>query len=380
MSASGRVVAGVGRGLKAFGGRCWNGVEAVVRSARLWVLFVAVLIATLVAYYVLADIYTPFTTEAYVQAYVVQVAARVEGEVVHVHVKENQSVAKGDLLFEIDARPYQHRVELLTAKRVEAVQQVAQMQSELLGAKADDMRLVADESYAKVVHDQEKEIYEKQATTDRSYVSAVQKYKAAQAAVQQSQARIDKAEQALAARIGEEHALVAEIEAQLAEARLNLEWTRIYAPANGHVTNVQLRVGSYVHAGMPVLTCVDSDQWWIVANFRENSVARLRAGQPACIAFRSLPAQIFAARVTSVGWGVSQGQGVPSGELPDVKVPGNWVPPAQRFQVRLALDGAESVPMRVGMTGSVAVYTEPGGALTYITSAWHHVIAWLYHL
>ena len=376
MSASGRVVASVGRGLTAV----WLAARGLVRSARLWVLFVAVLIAVLVAYYVLADIYTPFTTEAYVQAYVVQVAARVEGEVVHVHVKENQSVAKGDLLFEIDARPYEHRVELLTAKRVEAVQQVAQMQSELLGAKADDMRLVADESYAKVVHDQEKEIYEKQATTDRSYVSAVQKYKAAQAAVQQSQARIDKAEQALAARIGEEHALVAEIEAQLAEARLNLEWTRIYAPANGYVTNVQLRVGSYVHAGMPVLTCVDSDQWWIVANFRENSVARLRAGQPACIAFRSLPAQIFAARVTSVGWGVSQGQGVPSGELPDVKVPGNWVPPAQRFQVRLALDGAESVPMRVGMTGSVAVYTEPGGVLNHITSAWHHVIAWLYHL
>lgn len=143
---------------------------------------------------------------------------------------------------------------------------------------------------------------------------------------------------------------------------------------------MQLRVGSYVHAGAPVLTCVDSDDWWIVANFRENSVARLRAGQPARIAFRSLPAETFAARVVSVGWGVSQGQGVPSGELPDVKVPGNWVPPAQRFQVRIVLDGAESVPMRVGMTGSVAVYTEPDGVLNHITNAWHHVIAWLYHL
>ena len=86
------------------------------------------------------------------------------------------------------------------------------------------------------------------------------------------------------------------------------------------------------------------------------------------------------AHVVSVGWGVSQGQGVPSGELPDVKVPANWVPPAQRFQVRLALDDPESVPLRVGMTGSVAVYTQPEGLLNDVTRYWHQVIAWLYHL
>jgi multidrug resistance efflux pump len=338
------------------------------------------LILVLATYYILSDLYTPFTTDAYVQAYVIQVASRVEGQVVRVGVQENQAVSKGDLLFEIDPRPYEHQVELLTAKRVEAVQQVAQMKSELTAAKADDERLVAEEAYAKVVHDQENEIYKKDATTDRNYVAAVQKHKAAQAAREQGEAQTHKVEQALAARIGKEHALVAEVEAQLAQAKLNLEWTRVYSPANGYVTNVQLRDGSYVHVGTPVITCVDRDQWWVVANFRENALSRLRAGQPARIAFRGLPAQVFAAKVLSVGWGVSQGQGVPSGQLPDVKVPGSWVPPAQRFQVRLTLDEPDSVPMRVGMTGSVAVYTEPGGILNYITGFWHRIIAWLYHL
>jgi multidrug resistance efflux pump len=349
-------------------------------SARAWVLFVLLVIAALVAYYVLADRYTPFTTDAYVQAYVIQVAPRVEGQVVQVYVRENQPVNKGELLFEIDRRPFQHRVELLIAKRVEAVQQVAQLEADLSAARAEDARLVAEEAYAQAVHRQEKAIFKQEATTDRKYLEAIQKYKAAQAALERSRAQVRKAEEALAARIGKEHALVAEVEAQLALARLDLEWTRVYAPCDGLITDLQLREGAYTHTGRAVMTLIDTSRWVVVANVRENALAWLREGQPAGVALRSLPGQVLDARVVSVGRGVSQGQGVPSGQLPDVKVPGSWVPPAQRFQVRLTLDHPESLPLRVGMTGSVAVYTEPEGALNQVTRCWHQVIAWLYYL
>jgi multidrug resistance efflux pump len=354
--------------------------RALLLSARVWVLFIVLVIAALVTYYILADRYTPFTTDAYVQAYVVQVAPRVEGQVVHVYVQENQAVKKKDLLFEIDRRPFEYQVALLEAKRVEAVQQVAQLESELAAAKAEDVRLAAENTFAKVVHEQEKAIFKQDATTDRKYVEAVQKAKAAQAAVARSRAQVHKVEQALAARIGEEHALVAEVDAQLAQARLNLEWSRVYAPCDGLVTDLQLREGAYTHTGRAVLTVIDTSRWLVVANFRENALVRLRQGQPAVVSFRSSPGQLFDAKVVSVGWGVSQGQGIPSGQLPEVKVPMNWVPPAQRFQVRLTVDDPESVPLRVGMTGSVAVYTEPEGVLNDITSVWHQVIAWLYHL
>jgi multidrug resistance efflux pump len=357
-----------------------SGGRKLLLSARAWVLFVLLVIAALVAYYVLSDRYTPLTTDAYVQAYVIQVAPRVEGQVVHVYVQENQTVTKGELLFEIDRRPFAHRVALLEAKRVVAVQQVAQLESDLSAARADDARLVAEEGYARVVHEQEKAIYKQDATTDRKYVEAVQNYKAAQAALERSRAQVRKAEQALAARIGAEHALVAEVEAQLASARLDLEWTRVYAPCDGLITDLQLREGAYTHTGRAAMTLIDTSHWLVVANFRENALTRLREGQPAGVAFRSLPGRVFGGRVVSVGWGVSQGQGVPSGQLPDVKVPASWVPPAQRFQVRLTLDDPGSVPMRVGMTGSVAVYTEPEGVLNNITHFWHQVIAWLYHL
>jgi multidrug resistance efflux pump len=357
----------------------WGG-RRLLLSARVWVLFILLVIAALVAYYVLSDRYTPFTTDAYVQAYVIQVAPQVEGQVVRVHVRENQAVKKGDLLFEIDRRPFKYRVDLLAAKRVQAVQQVAQLEADLSAAKAEDARLVAEVVYARAVHEQEKAIYQQEATTDRKYLDAIQKSRAAEAALERSRALVRKAEQALAARIGTEHALVAEVEAQLALARLDLDWTGVYAPCDGLITDLQLREGAYTHTGRAVMTLIDTSRWLVVANFRENALARLGEGQPAGVALRSLPGQVFDARVVSVGWGVSQGQGVPSGQLPDVKVPASWVPPAQRFQVRLTLDHPESVPLRVGMTGSVAVYTEPEGALNDVTRLWHQVIAWLYCL
>src|SRR6266850_1610133 len=124
-------------------------------SARLWVLFVLLVIAALVAYYVLSDRYTPFTTDAYVQAYVIQVAARVEGQVVRVHVLENQAIRKGDLVFEIDPRPFEHRVAVLEAKLAQAIQQVVQLESELAASQADDARIVAEEAYARAVYEQE---------------------------------------------------------------------------------------------------------------------------------------------------------------------------------------------------------------------------------
>jgi multidrug resistance efflux pump len=352
-----------------------SGGRKLLLSARVWVLFVLLVIALLVAYYVLSDRYTPFTTDAYVQAYVIQVAPRVEGQVVQVYVQENQAVKKGELLFEIDPRPFEHRVAFLEAKRVEAVQQVAELESELSAARADDARLVAEEAYARTVHEQEKAIYKQDATTDRKYVEATQKYKAAQAALERSRAQTRKAEQALAARIGEEHALVAEVQAQLAEAKLNLGWTRIYAPANGYVTNVQLREGFYIHIGTPVLTCIDGDQWWVVANYRENGLENIRPGQRVGLTFNTYPGRIFPGVVQSVGWGVNQGQGAPSGNLPAVNEPQNWIRLAQRFQVRITPELPDGYPLRVGATASVAVYTQEGHPLNGVTESWQKVVS-----
>ncbi len=310
----------------------------------------------------------------------VQVAPRVEGQVIRVCVQENQAVTKGQLLFVIDPRPFEHRAALLEARRMAAIQQVAQMESELAAAKAEDARLIAEEAYARSVHEQEEAIYKQEATTNRKYLDAIQKYKAARAAAERSRAQIRKAKQALAARMGSEHALVAEVKAQLAEARLNLEWTRIYAPANGYVTNVQLREGSYVRAGTPVISCIDGDQWWVVANLRENSLENVEPGQRVGLTFNTYPGRVFPGVVQTVGWGVGEGQGLPSGSLPAIGEPKNWIRLAQRFQVRITPQLPEDCPLRVGATACVAVYTQEDYWLNGVTEFVQKIEAKLEHL
>jgi multidrug resistance efflux pump len=106
----------------------------------------------------------------------------------------------------------------------------------------------------------------------------------------------------------------------------------------------------------------------------------MKPAHPALVAFRGVPGRIWRAHVLWIGSGVSQGQGVPSGVLPEVKDQPSWIPAEQRFQVRLALDDPVAVSLRVGMTGSVSVYIKPDGRLNPITQEVHRIIAWLYYL
>lgn len=358
----------------------WRGLRRLGGSFRFWVLSILAVLLLLVAYYYLADRYTPMTTDAYVQAYVVQVAPQVNGQVVRLYVREGEKVPAGTLLFELDPRPFEHKVAQLEARQILVGQQVRQLQTSLAAAKAEQDRLQAEAEFARAVRHQEEQIFKTEATTERKYLDALQKHKASQAALEKAVQNVRHVEEAVNARIGAEHALSAEVKAQLAEARLNLGYTRVQAPCDGIVTDLQLREGAYVHAGQAAMTVIDTGQWLIVANLRENALERVAEGQPALVALQGLPGRLLPARVVSIGSGVGQGQGVPSGLLPDVKRQTAWVPPPQPFQVRLVLDEPEAAVLRVGMTGSVSVYTEPTGVLPAITRCLHQILAWLYHL
>jgi multidrug resistance efflux pump len=362
------------------GASAGRGLRSVAGSFRFWVLFTLGILILLIVYYAFATIYTPFTTDAYVQAYVVQIAPQVGEKVVRVRVREGEQVKAGTLLFDLDSAQFEHKVAGLKAKLVDTRQQIKQLEAELAAARAGHERLVAEAEYSAAIHRQEEAIYKTESTTERRFLEATQKNRASQAAVRQSASGVRRIEEALAGKIEGEYASVAQVQAQLDEAQLNVAYTHVRAPCDGIITDLQLREGAYVRTGQAAMTLIDTSRWIIVANFRENSLERLQEGQPARVALRGLPGTLLDARVESVGWGVTQGQGVPSGQLPDIKVATSWVPPAQRFQVRLTLADPDSVPLRVGMTGSVAVYTQSEGLLNDITETWHRVIAWLYHL
>jgi multidrug resistance efflux pump len=377
------VASGLGNGfsrIASFFASFGRRLRTLAGSFRFWVLFLIGLVILLIVYFAVSDRYTPFTTDAYVQAYVVQMAPQVGGQVVRVSVREGQEVKEGDLLFEIDPRPFEHKVAHLSAKQVEITHQVQQLGTDLAVAKADLEKIRAEADFASTVHRQEEEIFKNSSTTERKYLDAVQKHKAAQASLIRGQERVKLAQEALDARVGKEHSLLAQVNAQLAEAKLNLVFTRVVAPCNGIITDLQLRVGAYVHVGQPALTVIDQSDWVIVANIRENSLLRVKPGQPAFVALQARPGHLIPAHVVAVGSGVGPGQGVPSGKLPEIKRTVSWVPSAQRFQVRLTLDDpSEAGPMRVGMTGSVSIFTEDHGPiLGSVTRGLHRFVSWIY--
>ena len=359
----------------------WHNLAGWRQSFRFWLAVIVGLIILLVAYYVAADRYTPFTTDAFVQAYVVQVAPQVGGQVIRVHVSEGDTVAKDALLFELDPRPFEHKVAVLEAQVVQVEHQIKQLDAQLAAAKAEQRQLAAEADYAREVHRQEEAIYKKESTTQRKYLDAIQKHKASDDARLDKSARdVQSIEEVLAARVGTEHALVAKAKAELAEAQLNLAYTKVHAPCAGTITNLQLREGAYAHVGQAVLACIDTRHWLVVANFRENCLTKRKVGQPAIVALQGLPGTLWPAHVRFMGSGVGQGQGIPSGMLPDVKTETRWIPRAQRFQVRLELDDPHDIQLRVGMTASVSVYVDSGHGLNSLTKAVHKILAWLYYL
>jgi len=352
----------------------------MIRSFRFWLFVILAIIVLIVWYYVVADRFTPYTSDAYVQAYVVQVAPQVGGQVVKVHVSEGDSVAKGDLLFELDPRPFEHKVANLQAAVVEAEHEIKQLKSRLEASKAEERQLSAEADYAREVYRQEEEIYRKESTTQRKYLDAIQKHKASIAALDRSMRESQSIEEVLAAKIGTEHAMVAKVKASLAEAELNLGYSKVFAPCSGVITNLQLREGAYAHVGQAVLTVIDTSEFLIVANFREVSLQKMEVGQPALIGLQGMPGRLWRGHVKFIGSGVGQGQGIPSGNLPEVRNETRWIPPAQRFQVRLTIDEMHNIPLRVGMTASVSVYVDPDRRLNRLTRFLHRIVSWLYFL
>src|SRR5262249_19143454 len=151
-----------------------------------WVLVLFAIVIVVIAYYVVADRATPLTTDAYVQAYVIQVAPEVPGRVEHVYVREGDRVEAGELLFQLDLRPFGNKVAYLEAKRGEVIQQVARLKTDLAAARAEHDRLLADADYAREVHQQEKQIFTAESTTERRYLEAVGKNKASSAAARRA--------------------------------------------------------------------------------------------------------------------------------------------------------------------------------------------------
>ncbi len=328
----------------------------------------------------------PWTRDGQVRAEVIQITPRVSGPIVSLAVKDNQLVKAGDLLFQIDPRSFAVSLEqaraqydktgdsyLAQEKQVEAAEaQIAVARASILQAQSGIKETASEIVKNSAEYQRQQQLLPQRATSQKAverakaiYEVSVEKRKGAEASLAQARAALAQAEAGLAetranlGALGEANASVREARANVQQAELNLDFTRVRAPVDGYVTNLNLRLGSQAVANQPALALVDINSYWISAYFRENVVARIHAGDKAVITLMSYPDEPIEGFVDSLGWGIALKNGSTGFELlPTVSPTFEWIRLAQRVPVRIHLSTIpEGVALRVGTTASVLVMT-----------------------
>ena len=304
--------------------------------------------------------HAPSTDDAYVYADTINVVPEVSGRIVELPVRDNQAVRKGDLLLRIDPRPYQAALDQARARLDTLNHQIALTQRTVNAQQYNADSVKAAVERARAIASQAADTLRRtEPLLTQGYVSA-EEVDRARTAQRSAQAELDaamlQAQQAGAAVSGVD-ALVAqraEVQAQIAVAQLNLEFTEVRAPLDGRVVSLHTTVGQFASALKPVFTLIDSGHWYVVANFRETELKDVRAGTPATVYLMSDTGRRFTGVVDSVGYGVLPDDGgVVLEGLPRVQRSINWVHVSQRFPVKIAVNDPDPALFRIG-TSAVA--------------------------
>jgi multidrug resistance efflux pump len=324
------------------------------------VLFTAglVLIAALAAFYLYwRYLEHPWTRDGQVRALIVNVTPRVAGNVVNVHVADNQFVHKDDLLIEIDPAQYRLAVQAAEVELQQQRQNVAELQAAIDSASATVGSVEASLEEAK--KESERARAAGQAVSAEYVDEKATAVDVAAARLAEAQAKVAEARQTLGTP-GEDNVRIQSARVARDRARLDLSWTQITAASDGFVTNVTVKEGDYADVGRPLLAFVDSTSFWIAGYFMETQLRHIRVGDPAVITLMAHPGRPLAGEVESFGRAISPPnvalvEGV-AGLVPQVQPTFEWVRLAQRVPVRVKItDVPDGVDLIAGITATVAI-------------------------
>ncbi|ASO30404.1 hypothetical protein CG015_14065 [Vibrio anguillarum] len=230
------------------------------------------------------------------------VVSGVRGRVIEVPVQANQPLKQGDVLFRIDPVPFEAEVTKIEAQIKEASQGALGLESNVSEAAAAKVQAIADRDKAQREYARYQRGYDKGAFTEQDLDTRRQAYKAAEAAVEVAQARLNQANISLNSEINGENTTVARLLADFRQAQFNLEQTIVRAPTDGYVTQLALRPGamSVPLPLAPMMTFVHTEDKIYTAAFRQNSLQRLKPGFEAEFLFRALPGKVFKGEVVEI--------------------------------------------------------------------------------
>ncbi len=287
------------------------------------------------------------TDDAYVGGDVTVIGSKVPGYIQAVAVTDNQGVHRGDLLVKIDDRDYRAAVDKASASvaaaqallanldATEKLQRsvIAQADAGVSAAKAEATRAQLDDSrYRDLASRSAVSIESAQRALADAQTAQAGKDRAA-AGAQAALRQID----VIASQRKQAQAALAQADAELEVAKLNLSYTELRAPVDGVVGNRRARVGAYSTAASQLLVVVPSHGLWVDANFKEDQLERLRVGQAVDVRADVLPGHAFKGHVASL----APATGAQFSVLPPENATGNFTKIVQRVPVRISLDGKD---------------------------------------
>jgi len=355
-----------------------DSVDTVKRGGKI----IAAVIALSLIWYFASDRYTPYTSQARVEGYVIGVAPKVAGLVTDVWVKNNEEVTVGQHLFQIDTSQYDIALDTALSSLESAQRQVGagsasvdSARASLLAAKADADKSRKNADRLQRLHDQDPGTISK-----RQLESAQASLQAARAKVTAAEAGITVAIEQMGGADEKDNNILKTAMAAVDKARLDLSNTLVVAASNGIITDLRADVGNYAATGSPVMTLVAINDVWIDANYTENNLGHLKEGTPVEILFDVIPGEIYVGEVRSISLGVNDGQTTAPGTLPTVQNNRDWLRQSQRFPVIVGFDANQdglSNQLRVGGQVTVIAYTENTTVLKWLGKLYIRLMSWL---
>ena len=366
---------------------------------------------------ILVTDYHPRTDDAGVRANFIEITAEVNGKLVALPVRDNAFVKKGDLLFEIDPRPYAYALqqalsdqEALEQQIVDAKRKIASEKSAVEAAtaaefnsktgiktagsgvdvasasvnraKANVVAAEAQLTYAtNNLHRVQPLLQKQYVTVDQvdlantavrtaqgNYDQALAALREAEAQHEQSVLHRDEADAAATestARLGQAIHNVDTLDTLMSQrpgrasrvdqARLDLERCRVVAPFDAYVTNMNISLGAYARPGGAMFTLIDSTVWYVVANYRESKLKHIHIGSTVDVFLMGHPDRKFHGVVESIGYGVFPEDGAVQAGLPQIERTLNWVHLSSRFPVRVRVKDPDPTVFRLGATAVTVV-------------------------
>ena len=302
-------------------------------------------------YYWLASGGSVSTDDAQVKQDIVSVSPQVNGQIVEVLVRDGARVKRGQLLFRIDSQPYRVALEQAEAQLANAHLQTRMLKTQAAGTGGDITGAQANLAIKRNALGRQQALLKKGFTTRADYEDALNEVRSAETQLADARARSANASAALAP--GGDQPQIAQAQAAVDKAQLDLSRTEVRAPMDGVIENADnLQVGQMAVTGVGMLSLVHSKSAWVEANFKEKDVGRMVPGEHATVKVDAYPGEKFEAHIQSIG----AGTGSEFSLLPAQNANGNWVKVTQRVPVRIVFDGRPDKPMIAGLSVVATVY------------------------